>query len=329
MNLWMNLISKVKSNWILLMVTYIMTLFCIIIANKFGVLNVWILGPLIISIFIDKWIAVLSVINFTVLFDCAISNSIESFVLNMTLGIMACLLAKHIMSLNNFTYVIVILVSSNITLSMIVNNFFPSDMQNMNTLYSSIGCLFALCGARLLYVLYAEQYIEYVMMSKILHQEYELILKLQTYSNPLFLHSQEVAKVSVMAARHVGADVKAVKAGALYHEIGRIKGDNYIEESINMVVNYGFPKKVIRIIKQHNVNYEKPSSIESTIVMLTDSILYTFDYIDKLPDKGSLSKEKIIDKIFSNRLSKGVLINSGLSHQKYNNLKQFYMDYYI
>ncbi len=67
---------------------------------------------------------------------------------------------------------------------------------------------------------------------------------------------------------------------------------------------YAFPKELKAILKEHNIKYERPNSVEAVIVMLSDNVVSTIEYIEK-NDGHRFSSNKIIDNIFQMRMDKG------------------------
>lgn len=176
----------------------------------------------------------------------------------------------------------------------------------------------------------AEEYIETGYL-KSLRTSYELLnaednillQKMKEYSQKLYDHCVRIGDMSSRAASMIGADEMLAKAGGLYHDVGKMVGKNYIEEGLKIAEEYSFPKELKDIIKQHNIKYEKPSSVESAIVMLSDNLLSTIEYITQTGgDKYSL--DKIIDNLFHMRIEKGTLDDSGLTVKDFKLLKDFY-----
>jgi putative nucleotidyltransferase with HDIG domain len=150
-----------------------------------------------------------------------------------------------------------------------------------------------------------------------------LLMKLKEHSVSLYEHALQIGDLSYRAAKEIGADELLTKAGGLYHEIGKINGNNYIEEGLKIAEEYAFPKELIMILKQHNIKYEKPTSMEATIVMLSDNVVSTIEYIEKTED-NKFTSNKIIDNIFQMRMEKGTFDQSGLSIKDFKKLKDFY-----
>ena len=84
------------------------------------------------------------------------------------------------------------------------------------------------------------------------------------------------------STRHMGGNVLLAQAGGLYHEIGRITGDsNYIDAGVKLAEEYDFPRELTDIIRQHSMRHEKPKSLEAAIVLFTDCIVSTNEYLEK------------------------------------------------
>ena len=80
------------------------------------------------------------------------------------------------------------------------------------------------------------------------------------------------------------------------------------------------------MIRQHSTGFEKPKSIEAAIVMLSDCIISTSEYLEKTGDRQAVSDEKLIESIFNNRIEKGNLEDVYITDEKIEALKKFYIE---
>ena len=163
----------------------------------------------------------------------------------------------------------------------------------------------------------------YTSLEVLCNMDNELLQKLKTFSDSLYQHSIFIGDLSGRAAKEIEADELLAKAGGLYHEIGRINGKLYIEEGLKLAQEYSFPKELKAILREHNIKYDKPNSVEAAIVMLSDNVVSTIDYIKK-SEENKFTSNKIIENIFQMRLEKGTLDSSGISLKDYKKLKEFY-----
>jgi hypothetical protein len=136
--------------------------------------------------------------------------------------------------------------------------------------------------------------------------ENELVLTLMSRNETAYFHSLRVADVSMRVARELKANVALVNAGARFHEIGKLKSSNYVADGIEMMKKQGFPKEVINIVKEHNSKVNKPTTIESAIVMLADSIETTMSTI-KETRGNNFNQKKIVESIIDIRFDTGML----------------------
>lgn len=155
--------------------------------------------------------------------------------------------------------------------------------------------------------------------------ENELLLRLKSHSKDLYSHAIYIGELSARAAKVIRADANIAKAGGFYHEIGIINGKNYIEEGLKIAEDYAFPNDLKAIIKEHNIKYDKPTTAEAAIVMLSDNIASTINYIEKAED-NRYTTDKIIENIFQMRFDKGTFDTAGFSLKDFKLLKEFYQE---
>lgn len=153
-----------------------------------------------------------------------------------------------------------------------------------------------------------------------------LIKRMKQYSDSLYSHSVRVGRLSYKAAYHMGCDCLFAKAGGLYHEAARIYEDvKYPEACKMLIVEHGFPSGLANIIMQQ-ASSEKPKSPEAAIVMISDSIISTDEYLKRTGKRAHISDEKLIKSIFSKRMAKGNFSESGMDKEHIEKLMEFYID---
>jgi putative nucleotidyltransferase with HDIG domain len=155
----------------------------------------------------------------------------------------------------------------------------------------------------------------------------DLIKRMRQHSEILYSHSVLIGDLSYRAAIEISANEMLALAGGLYHEVGKLSGKNYIEEGLIIAEDYAFPNELKAILKEHNIKYEKPGSVEAAIVMLADSVVATIEYIEKT-DEHKYTTNKIIDNIFQMRMDKGTFDSCSLSLKDYKKLKEFFQKEY-
>jgi putative nucleotidyltransferase with HDIG domain len=352
----------------------------------------WMLGGLLVSMTIDNKLGLL--FHFSLSFVMGISLSPQPEIMQpeimihiLIIGVVMNLLSGALRSASTAIYAMIIVLSTNVTLSFVINNFIFNSKVNYNYLYSLFSILAVLVTAFILSLLYdlitgnskhkqsqaeepvisenlfSEQsvtasLIELSMQSLTMNQEEtnssflssieeeaatnvdriigtsssydvlcsptnELLMKLKQQSEALYTHALYIGDLSAKAAGLIGASEQLAMAGGLYHEIGKLNGKNYIEEGLIIAEDYAFPKELKAILREHNIKYDKPNSVEAAIVMLSDSVVSTIEYIEK-SEEHKYTTGKVIDNIFQMRMDKGTFDGTNLSLKDFKLLKDFY-----
>lgn len=152
-----------------------------------------------------------------------------------------------------------------------------------------------------------------------------LLTNMKEESAKLFLHSEQVANLSEQAAERIHADKLVAFAGGWYHEIGRLKGKDYVENGIALIQEQKLPEILEQMIAQHNYKNMFPKSQEAAIIMLSDNMISTVTYLKNNPDK-KITAEKIVDNTFTLLLSKGAFDEAGFRLVDFVHLKEFYKE---
>ncbi len=353
-----NHILKLRFAKSIIIISYIVSLLLIMLPNNPQIYSFWMLGGILIAMVIDSKLGLLVYFNITFILSIRLSLEPETIIHFLIMGILFVLLSNALKSKSTVIYASIILLSTNITLAFIMNNFFIEAKTDYNYLASFFSIFAVLVTAFLLsslhkrvtnnYLLSKEETIinsddtkdainsEIKIQEKIslvekartsydvlLSDDNELLLRMKNYSENLYKHCKLIGDLSGRAANYINADEDLARAGGYYHEVGKIIGKNYIEEGLKLAEEYSFPEKLKEIIKQHNIKYDKPTFIEAAIVMISDNVATTIEYIDKTGDQ-KFTSDKIIDNIFRIRMDKGTFDKSGLSVRDFKLLKEFY-----
>ncbi|MDD5933988.1 MAG: HDIG domain-containing protein [Clostridiales bacterium] len=150
-----------------------------------------------------------------------------------------------------------------------------------------------------------------------------LLQLLAQESYKLYQHSKLVGTIAKNAAKAIGVDENLTCAGGWYHEIGRLRGKDYIVNGVALVEEYHLPKEIEPLIRQHNYNVEVPKSMEAVIVMLTDNIVSTITYLKNNPET-KIAKDKIVENTFSVLMNKGTFNEARIDIGRFIELKEFY-----
>lgn len=371
--------------------SYLSSIGLLLLVPEPSLYSLWMLGGLFVAMVIDNKLGLLFHFSLTFIMGISFNPRAEIIIHILIIGLIMNLLSSALRTTSTVIYAIIIVLSTNVTISFVINNFIFETNANYNYLFSLFSILAVLVTAFLLSLGYelavgksnasgseakvitetvAEQ-AKSALLTNTLEQEpvlnmqsitftgeeteeevassiemeenstldrvigtsssydvlcsptNELLLKLKQYSETLYQHALRIADLSERAATVIGAQEQLAKAGGLYHEIGKMNGKNYIEEGLIIAEDYAFPKELKSIIKEHNIKQDKPNSVEAVIVMLSDSVVSTIEYLEKTGE-NKFTTNKIIDNIFQMRMEKGTFDNAKLSLKDFKLLKEFY-----
>lgn len=391
-----------KFSTILLMVGYLVPIFLILFSSQSHIYSFWMLGGLTVAMLVDAKLGLLYIFNHTFLLGFILSLPPDTIIYYLIMGVLICLLSGALKNKETIIYATIIILSTNITLAFVLNNFLFEFNSDFNYISSIISIFLVLLTAFFIYLIYnrfmgghgfieqaavtdekgvinedkkelkpdydrnlqaslapepldrmkleetpilstmelseesetcPETVPENVYKDRGARTSYELLIadsngllnQMKDFSEVLYQHSLNIADLSTRAAETIKADPIIAKAGGLYHEVGKIHGKDYILEGQKIAEDYGFPKTLKAILRQHNIKYDKPASVEAAIVMLSDNVLSTIEYINKSEDKR-FTTDKIIDNLFQLRMEKGTFDESGLSLKDFKTLKDFYQN---
>ena len=154
--------------------------------------------------------------------------------------------------------------------------------------------------------------------------EAALLVLMKSESEKLYHHSMVIANLSKRAALAIGANAELAYAGGWYHEIGRLTGKDYVPNGIALIQEHHLPIQIADIIRQHTFKEQLPQTKEAVIVMLSDNIVSTVQYVKNKMDK-QITPEKIIENTLSVRMDKGIMNEANITIAEFTKLKEFYL----
>lgn len=162
--------------------------------------------------------------------------------------------------------------------------------------------------------------------SKYTSDNSELIKRMKDESLALYYHSSEVAEVSKEAAHFIKCNYRLAYAGGMVHDIGKLRGKDYIREGLKLANEYGMNRALKAIIVEHNVKYRNPKSKESAIVMLADSVVTSIEHLKR--ENKEVDESKIIENVFRIRIMSDALNESSFTVTEFAMVKQAFLSHY-
>ncbi len=142
----------------------------------------------------------------------------------------------------------------------------------------------------------------------------------------IYMHSLRTAVISEKCAARLGADPVFTKAIALYHEIGKIKEGDAVENTLSMAKEIELPKRLVDAIKEVISKEDLPfTSKEAGITAITNTILSTYFYLKKT-SQNAIAPNRIIDSAMTKYMLNGRLDNAGITLKDCKEIKVFFLE---
>ncbi|NBH15093.1 hypothetical protein D3Z36_13135 [Lachnospiraceae bacterium] len=158
---------------------------------------------------------------------------------------------------------------------------------------------------------------------RILSEDFELICAMKEFSAADYLHARKVSEISEKCAELLGADPFIAAAGGLYYRIGRMEGEPYVENGVALARSNSLPEEVIAILEEYNGEKKLPSTIESSIVHIVDSVLGKFDVLDKTMLSNSWNQDILVYQTMNEASAAGLYDKSGFSMNMFLKIRDY------
>lgn len=286
------------------------------LSGHFLILNFWMLGSMLLAYVMPSYLAVAFHIILTISY-CFIQNgSVEEFICYFTFGTMILLLAQFLGKIKNMLIIAVVAVTTNYAFIILLNDFdVVNDTNAWYTLLSTVV---------MIVFLWVVQVALDPLNTKEVALDKKLMGELKSYSPYVYEHCIAIGELSKKAAKVIHVNEELAYVAGCYHEIGRLGGKEYIPEGVKILSEHGVAKQVIQAVEEHNILQSAPSSPEATLVMLSDSIISTMQFLKEKQPERKMEVKDIVNTVFMRRFEKGIFDKSTLSMEEIAELKEFY-----
>lgn len=160
-------------------------------------------------------------------------------------------------------------------------------------------------------------------LKKILSEKFGLMREMERFSSADYEHAKKVSQISENCAKIVEADPYVAAAGGFYYRLGRLEGEPYVENGVALANRNYLPKEIIEILKEYNGEQRLPSTIESAIVHIVDSVVAKFDVLDKNTLSSSWNQDIIVYQTLNESSAAGLYDKSGLSMNMFLKIRDY------
>lgn len=144
-------------------------------------------------------------------------------------------------------------------------------------------------------------------------ENYSLIEDIRRFSYYEFVHARRVMRLSKVAAKCINANEGTCQVAGMYYRLGKVLGEPEIDNAVKCANDHCFPKPVIDILYEYNGIIKKPSTRESAIVQMVDSVVTKIELLDRDSMSSSWNQNMVIYQTINEMSESGMYDESGLS----------------
>ena len=152
--------------------------------------------------------------------------------------------------------------------------------------------------------------------------ECPLLVELKSTSKEEYYHAIHTAYLCDRIAKRLNMDDALVKACGYYHRIGILKGENSWENVQTILEENQFPQRVKEILKEYLDKSESIRSGETVVLLFSDTVISSINYLFSKEPNIQLDYEKIIGGIFKKRIESGIIDYSDLTFGQLQEMKK-------
>lgn len=207
--------------------------------SNFGRLEIllvpYTLLAIIIRTFIDSRTALFSYVATILICSFIVPQSYEFIIMQVVTGIIAVLYLKHLDSRSQllFTALIVFISYSVLYLAIFITS--EGKLENINAMIFvrlALNAIFLTVAYPLLYLLEKTfKFLSNVTLIELSNTNNKILRELSQVAPGTFQHSMQMANLAEEAVRRLEGNPLLVRAGALYHDIGKMENPMYFTEN--------------------------------------------------------------------------------------------------
>ncbi len=226
---------------------------------------------------------------------------------------------------NIFKLYAVILVFAITTLVSIVFFYFSYLELTLSIFFYGVvdGLISAVCS-----VLVVPFFTKYVRESQndsyeiFLSPDYSLNQDIRKFSFIEYTHAMRVSNLSRKCAEAINANSELAACGGLYYRLGKLEGEPIIDNAIKLANDNCFPGDLIQILAEYGGIVFLPSSRESAIVHMVDSVVTKVELFDRDSMSSSWNQNMVIYQTINELSQKGIYDNSGLTMNQFLTIRE-------
>jgi len=150
-----------------------------------------------------------------------------------------------------------------------------------------------------------------------LDPDYTLYNEIRKFSLIEYNHALRISRLSKKCAMAINANDRLAECAAFYYRLGKIEGEPMIDNAIKIANNHCLPIDVIQILSEYGGIISLPSTKESAIVHMVDSVVTKVELFDSDSMSSSWNQNMVIYQTINELSQKGFYDNSGLTMNQF------------
>lgn len=306
---------------------------CLILASIFPMFPIsglpYLFIALILSLFSNVTIGILSFSNLLVLTSLLGNASIDHFFLYFICGLITILLFSKInddfhVGIPVFLSLCIFLVSHTANILLFSFSILKIEMFIIPIVNIFLnGILMLICLRFYSYHVvhkYREKYME------INDPEYDILVELKIKNKNEYYHSVHTAYLSDKIARRLHLDAEASRASGYYHRLYKYRNEKEDVYGMKLQQEYYFPIPACNVINELNSKHEKLISKEAVVVYMSDTVVDSIIYLFDKDKNAILNYHEIIELLFKKKIEKGILDSCELTMAEIKEMKKIFME---
>lgn len=273
----------------------------------------------------NETIGMLGGIYFNTLLTIAAKGSFEEYAAYTLLTVCGCMMTLILSKKNMKIYGSMILFALSMVIPCVFYYMATYEMEYNLYLYVLVGSLATVVAVILFFDrLYSYTKNEMVRtLEEIIAENYSLVQEVKKYSDIDYAHAVKVSNIAYECAKRIDANEMVAAAAGFYYRIGKLEGEPFIENAVNLARMNCFPEEVVRILGEYNGVEERISTVESAIVHMVDLLVTKFELLDKETLRGNWNHDIVIYQTLNEKSAEGIYDDSGLGMNQFLKIREY------
>ncbi len=287
----------------------------------------YLLLALLLSFATDRILGITAGIYFSV-FTFLVSDhpSVESLIISLTIVCGGMAIQKGLLSEKTKKTFGVILFAMCILFGCATTFYYEDGISVKAFVYLIIMTALNVIPACILmpYLVEHKEQIDEHTYERMLREDYPLNVLMKQSSVLDYDHARRVSDICAICATMVGANGSLASVAGFYYRIGRLEGEPHVQNGVLLAAQFNFPIKITQILREFNGEEHLPSTVESAIVQIVDSVTTKFDVLSGQKATGSeWNREMIVYQALNEASSSGMYDKSGLSMNQFLKIRDY------